>query len=373
MGYNSLRSNTTGSVNTAIGYEALYSNTTGTQNVALGNEALSSNIGGYSNTANGFSALYANTSGYLNVANGYYALHSNTSGHYNTANGDGAMSNNTTGSYNSANGATALFYNSTGSYNAASGFESLYSNNESYNTGFGSFALHNTTTSQGNTAIGYNAGAGHVNGYNNVFLGANTDVTGDDFYNCIAIGQGVVCNDVNQAIIGNSATVKWGFGVIPAAGRALQVGTNTGNGNGAYLSAGGTWTNASSIDFKDQFTALNKKEILTQISSLNISRWHYKGTDNEYHIGPIAEEFYKLFEVGTDEKHLSTIDPSGVALAGIQQLIKENDELTQRMEQLQNESHLQQATIGTQNDELRKLKEQVDTLTKAVQTLSSNK
>jgi hypothetical protein len=221
--------------------------------------------------------------------------------------------------------------------------------------------------------LGYNAGASSNNGWNNVFLGANTGTNGSDYYNCIAIGQGVVCTDVNMALIGNGATTKWGFGAVPAAGRALQVGSTTSNGNGAYLTAGGTWTSTSSIEFKDDFTNLDKTEILHKISSLNISRWHYKGTDNEYHIGPIAEEFYKAFNVGIDDKHISTIDPSGVALAGIQQLIKENEEFKQTIGQLQKELESQQAIHEKQDDELRKLKEQVEVLAKAVQTISANK
>ena len=46
-------------------------------------------------------------------------------------------------------------------------------------------------------------------------------------------------------------------------------------------------------------------------------KWNYKGSD-ETHIGPIAEDFYRIFGVGVDEKSISTIDPSGVALAAIQ-------------------------------------------------------
>jgi hypothetical protein len=357
-GYSALSSNTSGSTNTANGYEALYSNTSGFQNLAVGYQSLHSNTTGYDNTANGQSALFSNTTGRLNTGTGYFSLHDNNIGIFNTAHGSGSLGANTSGSYNVANGSSSLIVNTTGSYNTASGFESLYTNNESYNTAFGSFALHNTATSQGNTALGYRAGASHNNGYYNVFLGANTDVGGDDFYNCIAIGQGVICNDVNQAIIGNSSTIKWGFGTIPGVGRALQVGTTTGNGNGAYLTTGGTWTNASSILFKEDFSDLDAKDVLNKISSLNISRWRYKETD-EYHIGPIAEEFYSLFNVGTDEQHLSTIDPSGVALAGIQELTKKTQE--------------QQIIIEKQSDEIKKLRDRLDALAKTVQALSSKK
>ena len=123
-------------------------------------------------------------------------------------------------------------------------------------------------------------------------------------------------------VFGNAAVTKWGFGTnVTQAGAALQVGTfGTANGNGAYLTTGGAWTNNSSIHFKEDFSTLDKKQILDKISSLTISRWRYKGTANEYHIGPVAEEFYKAFSVGTDDQHLSTIDPSGIALAGIQEL-----------------------------------------------------
>jgi hypothetical protein len=66
-----------------------------------------------------------------------------------------------------------------------------------------------TTASEYNTAVGYTAGDSYDNGYNNVFLGANVDVTGPGFYNVIAIGQGTVCTDVSQVTMGNGATATY--------------------------------------------------------------------------------------------------------------------------------------------------------------------
>jgi hypothetical protein len=100
----------------------------------------------------------------------------------------------------------------------------------------------------------------------------------------------------------------------------IHVGTNTGNGNGAYLTAGGVWTNASSREVKENFQKLNGSEILDKLFTLNISKWRYKGTD-EYHIGPVAEDFYSAFATGTDNKYLASSDVSGVALRAIQELI----------------------------------------------------
>jgi len=101
----------------------------------------------------------------------------------------------------------------------------------------------------------------------------------------------------------------------------LTIGTSGSDGNGAFLSAGGTWTNGSSRDLKTNFTTLDPNVILTKINELPITQWNYKIEDpSVMHIGPIAEDFYSLFGLAGTNKFISTIDPSGVALIGIQAL-----------------------------------------------------
>ena len=54
-------------------------------------------------------------------------------------------------------------------------------------------------------------------------------------------------------------------------------------------------------------------------------QWDYKGTPKrETHIGPTAQQFKQLFGLGIADNNtsISTIDPVGVALAGIQELTK---------------------------------------------------
>jgi endosialidase-like protein len=134
---------------------------------------------------------------------------------------------------------------------------------------------------------------------------------------------------------GNDSVIGWGFGEAnPTGTEVFIVGTNPTNGNGAYLSAGGVWTNASTRDKKEDFTALNKTEVLNKIGLLDISQWKYVGTD-EYHIGPIAEDFYAAFGVGVNNKSISTIDPAGVALLGVQALKLENDALKNKIDDQQ--------------------------------------
>ena len=69
---------------------------------------------------------------------------------------------------------------------------------------------------------------------------------------------------------------------------------------------------------------------------LPIQRWNYKSDASEArHIGPTAQDFNSAFDLGSSDKSISTIDPSGVALAAIKELIKENEELRARIAKLE--------------------------------------
>jgi hypothetical protein len=75
-------------------------------------------------------------------------------------------------------------------------------------------------------------------------------------------------------------------------------------------------------------------------------RWNYKSeSDDVQHIGPTAQDFHALFGVGTDDKSISTIDPAGIALAAIQALHAQNQELRHLLEEQQSQIEaLKQAT-----------------------------
>lgn len=103
--------------------------------------------------------------------------------------------------------------------------------------------------------------------------------------------------------------------------------------SGAFLSVGGDWTNASSKDYKENFTTLDSDDVLAKINALPIMRWNYKKeASSTTHIGPLAEDFHSAFQVGGSEKNISTIDPAGVALLGIQALNKKIAELERKLE-----------------------------------------
>jgi hypothetical protein len=96
--------------------------------------------------------------------------------------------------------------------------------------------------------------------------------------------------------------------------------------------------NTSDENLKENFRSLNGQEMLDKISQLSITKWEYKGTAvKETHIGPMAQQFKQLFGLGleNDDRGISTIDPAGVALIGIQELVKRNEQLVITVQQQQ--------------------------------------
>jgi len=124
--------------NTAVGFQALKTNTSGTNNVALGYQALTQNTSN-NNTAVGYQALQINTN-VNNTAVGFQSLFANAGGSSNIAVGSYALYNNDTGINNTAIGYNAGYNTSVGSYNTYLGSDT--SMNGSYNN---------------STAVGYKA------------------------------------------------------------------------------------------------------------------------------------------------------------------------------------------------------------------------
>jgi hypothetical protein len=115
-----------------------------------------------------------------------------------------------------------------------------------------------------------------------------------------------------------------------------------GSSRGAYLSPTDIWTNSFSRTFKENFILFDGAELLKKISALSITTYNYKNS-TEKHIGPVAEEFVDAFDTGViresdgkrDDQYLAGSDVAGVALAGVQELTRENRELRQMIIELQ--------------------------------------
>jgi hypothetical protein len=93
---------------------------------------------------------------------------------------------------------------------------------------------------------------------------------------------------------------------------------------GAFLTTGGTWTNASSRALKANFAPVDSRSILQKVLTLPIQTWNYKAEgESVRHIGAISQDFRDAFNLGNSAEAISTVDADGVALAAIQGLNEE--------------------------------------------------
>jgi hypothetical protein len=103
--------------------------------------------------------------------------------------------------------------------------------------------------------------------------------------------------DTNEILARNNTTPEYlylnyqglGVGILTnSASYPLEVGNGGGDGNGAHVTGGGTWTNGSSRDFKQGFEPIDKQAVLRKVVELPVTRWQYKGEAADvHHIGPV--------------------------------------------------------------------------------------
>lgn len=91
---------------------------------------------------------------------------------------------------------------------------------------------------------------------------------------------------------------------------------------GVQLAAGGgSWSSLSDRAAKERVSTVDGVAVLQQLAQIPIHTWNYKSQGpSTRHMGPMAQDFYAAFQVGEDDRHITTIDADGVALAAIQGL-----------------------------------------------------
>lgn len=131
---------------------------------------------------------------------------------------------------------------------------------------------------------------------------------------------------------------RWRFSVTNTAftiNNLDETGTEFKSFNNGDMVIGGVLTENSDRNAKQDIVPVSASAILKSIAALPISEWSYIDAPGQRHIGPMAQDFYASFGLGRDDKGISTLDTSGIALAGIQALVDENRALQARIEQLE--------------------------------------
>jgi len=95
----------------------------------------------------------------------------------------------------------------------------------------------------------------------------------------------------------------------------------------ATCTAGGTWTNASSITLKENIQALSTQEAVETLNNLNPVKYNYKVDKEERHVGFIAEDVPDLV-ASKDRKGMSPMDVTAV----LTQVVKEQQKMIQEQQ-----------------------------------------
>jgi trimeric autotransporter adhesin len=218
----------------------------------------------------------------------------------------------------------------------------------------------NATVSGGDQNMATNEGATVSCGEVNTAGGEDSTVSGGDNNHASAFLAMVDGGRFNTAS-GVVATVSGGFNNTATnegtPTTSFQVGLATCNGL--------TWNNSSDRNSKEDFTAINPRAVLEKVSSMPITEWKYKvETHGIQHIGPMAQDFHAAFDLdGADDKHISTVDEGGVALAAIQGL-------NQKLQSELNRQDSENAKLKQQNE---LLFERLNELEMAVKSISEKK
>ncbi len=218
-------------------------------------------------------------------------------------------------------------------------------------------------------------GPSNINGgSNNMILDGYSTVAGGTYVHLLApntFGWGygtapdpVLVQNPNTIVFGDGTHSPYNFGINNENPMfPLHIGTNPTNGNGAFLTIGGVWTNGCSRTFKENFLKPAPSEILIKVRELNVYRYNYKGEEEcVTHISPVAEDFYEKFRTGSDNRYLAGMDVGGVALLAIQELANQDDKIFSRLDMMREENSELTVRCNRLENEIEILREEIESI-----------
>jgi hypothetical protein len=316
--------------------------------IALGANTIAS---GTASTAMGWGSIASSNA---STAMGYFSKATNQ---YATAMGYGTLaSGDSSTAMGSGTTASALVATAMGWGNTASGVASTAMGQGTTASGADATAMGGNTVAAGNqsVAMGYVAQALH----NGSFVWSDSSsatpfssTAANQF--CVRAAGGVNYDNSTSVYFGNNTRQMlnlwsnlFGIGIQDNAlyfrstsdyywyqgGTHNNTQGNSGGGStlmhlsASELRVNGTFVSASDRNVKQDFAPVNSKTVLDKVAALPITTWKYKSDATTPHLGPMAQDFYAAFNLGSDDKHIAVIDESGVALAAIQGLNEKLEE-----------------------------------------------
>jgi hypothetical protein len=168
---------------------------------------------------------------------------------------------------------------------------------------------------------GYGNKAGEVatvpGGKNNLATGEGSFAAG--IGSTAAYGGDFVWSDFASGATALKGTAANQFLVRASGGVTFYSSANL--GSGVTLPKGsGSWSMLSDRNAKSDIVSVSDDDILARVATLPIDEWSYTTERGVRHVGPMAQDFFAAFNVGEDNRHITSIDEDGVALAAIKAL-----------------------------------------------------
>ena len=150
----------------------------------------------------------------------------------------------------------------------------------------------------------------------NIYFGWNVGTT-HEYAEIFALQEGVAYK--NLILNPNGAYV--GIGTTSPS-YPLQM------GSGAFVSAGGVWTNASSREYKTDIRKLSTQKAIDTLTQLDPVEFAYKTDTQEKHVGFIAEDAPELV-ASKEKKGMSSMD----VVAVLTKVVQEQQKIVQEQQQ----------------------------------------
>jgi hypothetical protein len=108
--------------------------------------------------------------------------------------------------------------------------------------------------------------------------------------------------------------------------------TNLTGTTGCNLPAGsGVFNCTSSRYTKENFMMVSGEDVLSRLRKIQVSTWNYISEGGQVrHMGPMAEDFYQAFSLGTGNTSIGVQDLAGVSLAAVKALDLRTAQLQQK-------------------------------------------
>tara|TARA_Y100001935_G_scaffold255025_1_gene266123 strand:- start:1272 stop:4589 length:3318 start_codon:yes stop_codon:yes gene_type:complete len=125
----------------------------------------------------------------------------------------------------------------------------------------------------------------------------------------------------------------------------------------AHLSPNaGSWSHVSDRSVKMNVQPLDANAILSKVIDLPIMEWNYKGQHYVQHIGPMAQDFYASFGLGSTNRYIQSVDVDGVIFSSIQALGRMMNQLSLDATQLDQKERVMMSGLAVASTNLDALK-----------------